>query len=88
VVLDDLLNQQLGRVTAYQAFSCSQFEQLGNLLRYGPDAVSESARPLPDIGEHSRNLLSELASSRARSTCCCAQRSCGSFSRVLKNSAG
>ncbi len=59
-ILDDTLNQQLGRVMAYRALSWGRFEQLGILLRVGPDAVGATPRALPDIGEHSRAVLAEL----------------------------
>ncbi|MET0287082.1 MAG: CoA transferase [Polyangiales bacterium] len=59
-ILDDALNQQLGRVIAYEALSWGRFEQLGILLRCGPDASGATPRNLPEIGEHSRAVLQEL----------------------------
>jgi crotonobetainyl-CoA:carnitine CoA-transferase CaiB-like acyl-CoA transferase len=64
-ILDDPHNQQLGRVTSYRALKWGQFDQIGILLRCGPDAASESARMLPDIGEHSLAVLAELGVEQA-----------------------
>jgi crotonobetainyl-CoA:carnitine CoA-transferase CaiB-like acyl-CoA transferase len=59
-ILDDPYNQQLGRVMSYDALSWGHFEQLGILLRCGPDAVPNTERMLPDVGEHSSAVLREL----------------------------
>jgi crotonobetainyl-CoA:carnitine CoA-transferase CaiB-like acyl-CoA transferase len=60
-ILDDPLNQQLGRVVSYTALSWGNFDQLGILLRSGPHAASKSAPMLPDVGEHSVEILTELS---------------------------
>lgn len=58
--LDDPVNRQLGRVVAYPALSWGHFEQLGVLLRCGPDASVSGEPSLPDVGEHSEQVLREL----------------------------
>lgn len=61
-IIDDPVNQQLGRVIAYQALSWGKFEQIGSLLRTGPQ-IDKNHTPqptLPQIGEHSVAVLQEL----------------------------
>jgi crotonobetainyl-CoA:carnitine CoA-transferase CaiB-like acyl-CoA transferase len=59
-VLDDPLNRQLGRVAAYDTHEWGWFEQIGPLLRCGPAAEGGPALLLPGVGQHSRQVLSEL----------------------------
>jgi crotonobetainyl-CoA:carnitine CoA-transferase CaiB-like acyl-CoA transferase len=59
-VLDDPLNRELGRAIAYRTPDWGHFEQLGPLLRYGPDAGEGPRRILPGIGEHTVEVLTEL----------------------------
>jgi crotonobetainyl-CoA:carnitine CoA-transferase CaiB-like acyl-CoA transferase len=58
--LDDPYNRQLGRVVSYRVPRWGHFEQLGVLLRCGPDASADPQRWLPDVGEHSTQVMSEL----------------------------
>jgi crotonobetainyl-CoA:carnitine CoA-transferase CaiB-like acyl-CoA transferase len=67
-ILDDPVNRQLGRVTAYQTADWGQFEQIGPLLRSGPDAGAGPRLMLPGIGEHTNQVLSELGFSAAEIT--------------------
>jgi crotonobetainyl-CoA:carnitine CoA-transferase CaiB-like acyl-CoA transferase len=67
-ILDDPVNRQLGRVTAYQTADWGQFEQIGPLLRSGPDAGSGPRLMLPGIGEHTEEVLAELGFSAAEIT--------------------
>jgi crotonobetainyl-CoA:carnitine CoA-transferase CaiB-like acyl-CoA transferase len=59
-ILDDPLNQQLHRAVAYQVRAWGTFEQLGSLLRCGPHASARPREMLPEIGEHSIEVLREL----------------------------
>jgi crotonobetainyl-CoA:carnitine CoA-transferase CaiB-like acyl-CoA transferase len=63
-ILDDPLNRQLGRVVAYETADWGHFEQIGPLLRCGPDAGEGlAAGPplmLPGAGEHTVAVLSDL----------------------------
>ena len=59
-ILDDPFNRQLGRVLTYPVRAWGRFEQLGVLLRNGPDATPDARAMLPDVGEHSRAVLEEL----------------------------
>jgi crotonobetainyl-CoA:carnitine CoA-transferase CaiB-like acyl-CoA transferase len=59
-ILDDPVNQQLGRTVAYEAFDWGHFEQIGRLLRCGPDAETATPLMLPAIGEHTVEVLLEL----------------------------
>jgi crotonobetainyl-CoA:carnitine CoA-transferase CaiB-like acyl-CoA transferase len=63
-ILDDPMNQQLGRVMSYEALAWGNFDQVGILLRCGPDAAPTIARMLPDVGEHSVAVLGELGFER------------------------
>jgi crotonobetainyl-CoA:carnitine CoA-transferase CaiB-like acyl-CoA transferase len=58
--LDDPINQQLGRVVSYHVARWGHFEQLGVLMRVGPDASAAVPRMLPDVGEHSVQVLREI----------------------------
>ncbi len=59
-ILDDPLNRQLGRVAAYATPEWGWFEQIGPLLRCGPDAEGGPKLALPGIGQHSFEILAEL----------------------------
>ncbi len=62
-ILDDPLNRQLGRVAAYDTPDWGHFEQIGPLLRCGPDPTGPVGPPawmLPGIGEHSIEVLADL----------------------------
>lgn len=60
-ILDDPVNRQLARVAAYATTDWGWFEQIGPLLRYGPQ-VRSAPRPmwLPGIGEHTVDVLTDL----------------------------
>ena len=59
-ILDDPVNRQLGRVTAYETAEWGHFEQIGPLLRSGPAPVGGPPLALPGIGEHTADVLAEL----------------------------
>jgi crotonobetainyl-CoA:carnitine CoA-transferase CaiB-like acyl-CoA transferase len=59
-ILDDPVNRQLGRVAAYDTAEWGHFEQIGPLLRCGPEMGSGPRPGLPGIGEHSVAVLTEL----------------------------
>ena len=59
-ILDDPINRQLGRVVAYDTADWGHFEQIGPLLRYGPEAGDGPPLMLPLVGEHSVEVLTEL----------------------------
>lgn len=59
-VLDDPVNRQLGRATAYETADWGHLEQIGPLVRCGPDASGSAPRMIPGVGEHTVEILSEL----------------------------
>lgn len=59
-ILDDPANRELGRSVAYGTDDWGHFEQIGPLLRTGPDAGTGPQLALPGIGEHSVAVLREL----------------------------
>jgi crotonobetainyl-CoA:carnitine CoA-transferase CaiB-like acyl-CoA transferase len=59
-ILDDPVNQQLGRNAVYPTERWGVVEQIGRLERCGPDAVSTTPLILPGVGEHSEEVLAEL----------------------------
>jgi len=59
-ILDDPVNRQLGRVVCYETADWGRFEQIGPLLRCGPDAGSGPRLMLPGVGEHTAEILAEL----------------------------
>jgi crotonobetainyl-CoA:carnitine CoA-transferase CaiB-like acyl-CoA transferase len=59
-ILDDPLNQQMGRVVAYETAQWGHFEQIGPLIRCGPAPTGSPAPMLPGIGEHSVSVLTDL----------------------------
>jgi crotonobetainyl-CoA:carnitine CoA-transferase CaiB-like acyl-CoA transferase len=60
-ILDDPVNRQLARVAAYATADWGWFEQIGPLLRCGPQVRSApSSMWLPGIGEHTVDVLTDL----------------------------
>ncbi|MFB9320562.1 CoA transferase [Cryptosporangium minutisporangium] len=59
-VLDDPVNRQLGRAISYATPDWGHFEQVGPLVRYGPDAGAGPRLLLPGVGEHTVEILREL----------------------------
>ncbi len=59
-ILDDPVNRQLGRVVAFPTAPWGGFEQIGPLLRCGPDATGGPPLLIPEVGEHSHAVLTEL----------------------------
>jgi crotonobetainyl-CoA:carnitine CoA-transferase CaiB-like acyl-CoA transferase len=59
-ILDDPVNRELGRVVAYETADWGHFEQIGPLLRCGPDADGGPALHLPGVGEHTTDALAAL----------------------------
>ena len=64
-ILDDPVNRELGRVTAYRTAEWGHFEQIGPLLRCGPQPSPRSSQHLPGVGEHSLDVLADLGYSAA-----------------------
>ncbi|MGW1028572.1 CoA transferase [Streptomyces sp. NPDC002577] len=63
-VLDDPVNRQLGRVASYETADWGHFEQIGPLVRCGPEAGGGPRLMLPGIGEHTEEVLSGLGFGR------------------------
>lgn len=59
-LLDDPVSRQLGRVVGYDTADWGWFEQLGPLLRCGPEPAVAARLMLPRIGEHTAEVLAEL----------------------------
>ena len=59
-VLDDPVNQQLGRVTTTQTPNWGQLEQIGRLLRFGPANPRPTGLRIPQRGADTVPILSEL----------------------------
>jgi crotonobetainyl-CoA:carnitine CoA-transferase CaiB-like acyl-CoA transferase len=59
-ILDDPVNRQAGRVVTYQVEDWGRFEQIGPLLRCGPEPAGRPRLMLPGIGEHSVEVLADL----------------------------
>ena len=59
-VLDDPVNRQLGRVVSYPTAGWGRFEQIGPLLRCGPEDCAGPRLMLPEVGEHTVEILGEL----------------------------
>jgi crotonobetainyl-CoA:carnitine CoA-transferase CaiB-like acyl-CoA transferase len=59
-ILDDPVNRELGRAVTYETADWGRFEQIGPLLRCGPDVTGGPDLHLPGVGEHSVEVLTEL----------------------------
>ena len=59
-ILEDPVNRQLRRVVGYETVDWGYFEQIGPLLRYGPEAGDGPRLTLPRVGEHTAEILAEL----------------------------
>jgi crotonobetainyl-CoA:carnitine CoA-transferase CaiB-like acyl-CoA transferase len=59
-ILDDPVNRELGRVASYETADWGHFEQIGPLLRRGPEVDGGPRGMVPRIGEHTRQVLVEL----------------------------
>jgi crotonobetainyl-CoA:carnitine CoA-transferase CaiB-like acyl-CoA transferase len=59
-ILDDPLNRQLRRVIAYPWGPRGLVEQLALPLRFGPDPGPDASAHLPELGEHTDEVLAEL----------------------------
>ncbi len=59
-ILDDPVNRELGRAVTYETADWGRFEQIGPLLRCGPDAGGGPSLHLPGVGEHTVEVLTEL----------------------------
>ncbi len=59
-VLDDPVNRQLGRVVGYETSDWGHFEQIGPLMRTGPDRAGAPPLMLPGVGEHNVEVLRDL----------------------------
>jgi crotonobetainyl-CoA:carnitine CoA-transferase CaiB-like acyl-CoA transferase len=59
-ILDDPVNRQLGRVASYDTADWGWFEQIGPLVRTGPEPGVSTRLMLPRVGEHTASVLAEL----------------------------
>src|SRR5258708_18200649 len=59
-ILDDPVTRQLRRAVTYETPEWGRFEQLGPLLRYGPEPGDGPRLSLPGIGEDTVGILAEL----------------------------
>jgi crotonobetainyl-CoA:carnitine CoA-transferase CaiB-like acyl-CoA transferase len=59
-ILDDPLNRRLRRVASFETSEWGHFEQIGPLVRCGPDAQEGPVLMLPGVGEHTVEVLREL----------------------------
>jgi crotonobetainyl-CoA:carnitine CoA-transferase CaiB-like acyl-CoA transferase len=59
-ILEDPVNVELGRVAVYETADWGHFEQIGPLLRCGPDGGQGPRLMLPGVGEHTAEILAEL----------------------------
>jgi crotonobetainyl-CoA:carnitine CoA-transferase CaiB-like acyl-CoA transferase len=65
-ILDDPVSRQLGRVASYDTADWGWFEQIGPLLRTGPEPGVSARLMLPGVGEHTVSVLAELGLSPAK----------------------
>lgn len=56
-ILDDPANRDLGRVAAYDTTEWGRLEQIGPLLRLGPEPWPGPPLQLPGVGEHTVEVL-------------------------------
>jgi crotonobetainyl-CoA:carnitine CoA-transferase CaiB-like acyl-CoA transferase len=54
------VNRGLGRAVTYETEDWGTFEQIGPLLRCGPDAGGGPSLQLPGVGEHTMDVLADL----------------------------
>jgi crotonobetainyl-CoA:carnitine CoA-transferase CaiB-like acyl-CoA transferase len=59
-ILDDPVNRELGRAVTYETEDWGRFDQIGPLLRCGPDAGGGPSLHLPGVGEHTMEVLADL----------------------------
>ncbi|MDZ7734292.1 MAG: CoA transferase [Acidimicrobiia bacterium] len=59
-ILDDPVNRQFGRVADYDTADWGHFEQIGPLLRCGPEPTEGPLLQIPRVGEHSVEVMAEL----------------------------
>ncbi|MBO0854190.1 MAG: CoA transferase [Nocardia sp.] len=59
-ILDDPVNRQLGRVVGFRTADWGYFEQIGPLIRTGPDVIGGPRLMIPRVGEQSEEILREL----------------------------
>ncbi|XVQ14789.1 CoA transferase [Spirillospora sp. CA-255316] len=83
-VLDDPVNRRMGRVVAYETADWGRFEQIGPLVRCGPDAAGGPRLMLPGVGEHTVEVLTELGVRREETDALLA----GKIARQLEDAAG
>jgi crotonobetainyl-CoA:carnitine CoA-transferase CaiB-like acyl-CoA transferase len=83
-VLDDPVNRRMGRVVAYETADWGRFEQIGPLVRCGPDAAGGPRLMLPGVGEHTVEVLTELGVGREEADALLA----GKIARQLGDAAG
>ncbi|MEV5650589.1 CoA transferase [Nocardia sp. NPDC052254] len=65
-ILDDPVNRQLGRVVGFPTADWGYFEQIGPLLRSGPDVTGGPRLMIPGVGEHTTEVLLELGFDESR----------------------
>ncbi|MFC5753898.1 CaiB/BaiF CoA-transferase family protein [Actinomadura rugatobispora] len=83
-VLDDPVNRRMGRVVSYETADWGRFEQIGPLVRCGPDASAGPRLMLPGVGEHTAEVLTELGVPREEADALLA----GKIARQLGDAAG
>jgi crotonobetainyl-CoA:carnitine CoA-transferase CaiB-like acyl-CoA transferase len=64
-ILDDPVNRRLGRVVSYDTADWGRFEQIGPLVRTGPEPGVSTRLMLPRVGEHTVEVLTGLGLSPA-----------------------
>jgi crotonobetainyl-CoA:carnitine CoA-transferase CaiB-like acyl-CoA transferase len=64
-ILDDPVNRQFGRIASYDTADWGWCEQVGLLVRTGPEPGVSTRLMLPRVGEHTVAVLAELGLSPA-----------------------